>query len=219
MPRPAPSSIEWSANDVLAHLRACADVWGSCIVAILEEDRPTLRAVNPTTWITKTDYRELEFRSSLRSFTAQRADLMAVLEPLPPEGWQRSATVRGAVKSLERTVLFFARWLACHERTHVKQIQSIVKTILRLRRRLRIVIAENGTAVAVSPRPGLRLFYETLALPADCQAPFEVTRWRKRRGSVERLPAPTRRDHVSNRPSPTTTRGISAGIVSDPACP
>lgn len=126
-----PSSDEWSANDVLAHLRACADIWGSCIVAMLEEDRPTLRAVNPTTWITKTDYRELEFRSSLRSFTAQLADLMAVLEPLPPEGWQRSATVRGAVKSLERTVLFYARWLACHERTHVKQIQSIVKTILR----------------------------------------------------------------------------------------
>ncbi len=25
-----PNPGEWSANDVLAHLRACADVWGSC---------------------------------------------------------------------------------------------------------------------------------------------------------------------------------------------
>src|SRR3989442_6404887 len=30
------------------------------ILAILAEDRPTLRAVNPTTWIAQTDYRELE---------------------------------------------------------------------------------------------------------------------------------------------------------------
>ncbi len=44
-----PNHGEWSANDVLAHLRACADVWGKCIAAILAQDTPTLRAVNPTT--------------------------------------------------------------------------------------------------------------------------------------------------------------------------
>ncbi len=30
----APNDDEWSANDVLAHLRACADVWGSSIVTM-----------------------------------------------------------------------------------------------------------------------------------------------------------------------------------------
>ncbi len=40
---------EWSANDVLSHLRACADVWGGCILAMIAEDAPTLKAVNPTT--------------------------------------------------------------------------------------------------------------------------------------------------------------------------
>jgi hypothetical protein len=63
---------QWSANDVLAHLRSCADVWGGCIAAMLAEDRPTLRAVNPTTWIKRTDYPEQEFGSSLRAFAAQR---------------------------------------------------------------------------------------------------------------------------------------------------
>src|SRR5215203_4153703 len=42
---------EWPANEVLAHLRSCADVWGGCITAIIAEDIPTLRAVNPRTWI------------------------------------------------------------------------------------------------------------------------------------------------------------------------
>src|SRR5689334_17987612 len=59
----------WSANEVLAHLRSCADVWGNCIEAILAHDRPTLRAVNPTTWIKQTDYPEQDFALSLRAYT------------------------------------------------------------------------------------------------------------------------------------------------------
>jgi hypothetical protein len=125
----APSDDEWSANDVLAHIRACADVWGGCIAAIIAEERPTLRAVNPRTWITRTDYLEQDFRPSLRAFAQQRADLLAVLEPLPPEGWSRAATVTGAGKVLERTVLFYVRWLAGHEQPHVKQIARIVATM------------------------------------------------------------------------------------------
>jgi hypothetical protein len=31
----APNDGEWSANDTLAHLRACADVWGSCIATMI----------------------------------------------------------------------------------------------------------------------------------------------------------------------------------------
>jgi hypothetical protein len=121
----APDPEGWSANDVLAHLRACADVWGGCIEAMIAEDAPTLRAVNPRTWIKKTDYPNLEFRPSLRAFAAQRADLLSVLEPLPGEGWSRTATVTGAGKALERTVLFYGRWLAGHERQHVKQVERI----------------------------------------------------------------------------------------------
>ena len=94
--RTAPDHDGWSANDVLAHLRACADVWGGCIAAILAGDRPTLRAVNPTTWIKRTDYRDQEYRPSLRAFTTQRADLLAVLEPLPQDAWSRAVTVTGA---------------------------------------------------------------------------------------------------------------------------
>jgi hypothetical protein len=96
---------------------------------MLAEDRPTLRAVNPRTWIKRTDYLDLDFRPSLHAFATQRADLLALLEPLPPEGWARAATVTGAGKALERTVLSYARWLADHERPHVKQVARIVTTL------------------------------------------------------------------------------------------
>jgi DinB superfamily len=128
--RTVPGPDEWSANDVLAHLRACADARGNPILTIIAEDRPTFRAVNPVTWIKTTNYLELEFRPSLRAFVKQRADLLAVLERLPPKGWSRAATVTGAGKVLERTVLFYAQWLARHERPHIKQIDRIVKTML-----------------------------------------------------------------------------------------
>jgi hypothetical protein len=124
--RTAPNQDEWSANDVLAHLRSCADVRGGCIMAMIAEDRPTLRAINPLTWIKQTDYLDLEFRPSLDSFAKQRAELLAALEPLPPGGWARSATVTGAGKPLERTVQFYGDWLARHERPHVEQIEQIV---------------------------------------------------------------------------------------------
>ena len=123
----APNHDEWSATDVLAHLRSCADVWGNCIMTILAEDTPTLRAVNPRTWIKRTNYRELEFEPSLRAFTRQRAELLVVLEPLPLDGWARAATVTGAGKALELTVLSYARRMARHERPHVKQIERAVR--------------------------------------------------------------------------------------------
>jgi DinB family protein len=125
----APARDEWSANEVLAHLRACADIWGNCMVTMIAEDRPTLRAVNPRSWINNTNYLELEFRPSLRAFARQRADLLAVLEPLPRKGWSRVATVTGAGAVLERTVLFYGRWPTGHERPHVKQIARIVDLV------------------------------------------------------------------------------------------
>lgn len=127
--RAAPQPGEWSANDVLAHLRSCADVWGNCIDVILAQDRPTIRAVNPRTWIRSTDYLEQDFLPSLQAFAAQRAQLLATLGSLSPKSWSRSATVTGAGKPLKRTVLFYAEWMATHERPHIKQIQRIVEAL------------------------------------------------------------------------------------------
>lgn len=127
--RAAPTPDEWSANDVLAHLRACADVWGDCIATIIAEDEPTLRAINPTTWIKRTNYLDLDFQPSLRAFATQRAELLATLQPLPDASWSRAATVTGAGKVLTRTVLTYAQWLAEHERPHIKQIARAVNTL------------------------------------------------------------------------------------------
>lgn len=58
----------------------------------------------------------------------QRAGLLRTLESQPPEAWARSAIVSVAGKPYERTVLFYARWLAEHERPHLKQIERFAYT-------------------------------------------------------------------------------------------
>jgi hypothetical protein len=124
--RRSPSRGEWSLNDELAHLRSCADMWGKYMAMIIAEDRPTFRAISPTTWVKSTNYPDLEFGPSLRAFTKQRAELLALLRALPKAGWSRSATVTGGGAPRERTVLDYARWLANHERSHLTHITRVV---------------------------------------------------------------------------------------------
>jgi uncharacterized damage-inducible protein DinB len=125
----APTPGEWSINEILAHLRACADVWGNCMAEMIIQDHPTLRAINPRMWIKRTDYADQTFHASLQAFATQRTDLLATLELLTPDDWARSATVKGAGKPLERTVRFYAEWLAVHERSHLKLIEPMVQMI------------------------------------------------------------------------------------------
>jgi hypothetical protein len=101
-------------------------MWGKYIAMIVAEDHPTIKAVNPTTWIKSTDYPKLEFAASFRDFAKQRAELLTLLRQMPKAAWSRSATVTGAGRPRDRTVLEYAQWLANHERSHVKHIARIV---------------------------------------------------------------------------------------------
>jgi len=126
----APEPGEWSVAEVVAHLRSCADVWGRAIETIVMTDHPIIRAVSPNTWIKSTDYRELAFASSLRAFSKQRDQLLALLGDLPDQGWSRSATVLGGGRPLELTVHSYANRLARHERTHWRQVAKTVRALL-----------------------------------------------------------------------------------------
>jgi hypothetical protein len=124
-----PGPGEWSANDVLAHLRSCADLWGGCITTIIDEDVPTIRAISPRGWIKRTNYPDLKFRASLAAFGVQRAELLAMLNPLAPNAWSRTATVKAAGKVVTATVLDYAQRLAGHEHHHLEQFARIAAAV------------------------------------------------------------------------------------------
>ena len=120
---------EWSIVEVLAHLRACADVRGGAALAILASNHPTIRANDPRTYVDGTDYPTLDFATSFAAFVRQRTELLHALSALSADGWHRSATVTGAGKPLERDVLFYAQWVGEHERPHIRQIQRTARAI------------------------------------------------------------------------------------------
>ena len=121
-----PGADSWSANQVLAHLRACADVWGGSIIKILKQDNPTFRYVSPRTWIRKTNYQDLDFKASFLAFRKQREDLLKVLQSVPHQDWLRGAKVRAATRLREETVLSYAQRLGGHEARHCEQIDRIL---------------------------------------------------------------------------------------------
>lgn len=125
----SPEPDGWSINEVLAHLRSCSDMWGQAIETIGTQDRPVFKAINPRTWIKQTDYLVQDFQTSFPAYRAQRSALLAYLESLGLEAWLRSATVKVAGKPLERTIYYYAQWLATHERSHIKQISGITRAL------------------------------------------------------------------------------------------
>lgn len=122
-----PQPGEWSANDVLAHIRACSDVWGGNIAKILADEHPTFAGTNPRTWMKQTDYPVWQFEKAFRAFAAQREELLHTLHGLTPVDWERTATVTAYGQPNERTLRSYASQLAKHERTHVRQVERCLK--------------------------------------------------------------------------------------------
>ncbi len=113
----------WSANDILAHLRSCADLWTHSVYAMLAEQEPVFSDINERKWAKVTRYSEQPFNRSLQAFSLQRENLVSVLEALPFEAWGRSAII------VERrhTVFTQTRRMAKHETEHLEQLKVIVE--------------------------------------------------------------------------------------------
>jgi hypothetical protein len=120
-----PSAGEWSAAEIVNHLRANAGVWGSTIARMLAEDDPTIRYVSPRGIMKKPEY-QCGFAEALARFSADRKNLLATLKPLPGSGWSRSATFTGvSAKRSRATVLDYAENIASHEALHIVQVEAL----------------------------------------------------------------------------------------------
>jgi DinB family protein len=113
----------WSANDILAHLRSCADLWTHPIYAMLAENEPVFSDINERKWAKVTRYEEVSFAESLQVFSLQRENLVRVLQALPFESWERSAII----SERKHTVFTQTRRMAKHETEHCQQIASLLR--------------------------------------------------------------------------------------------
>jgi len=118
----------WSVSDILAHLRACSDVWGTSLNAMLTRDNPTIRYKSPRSSMTKPMYADQEFKTALASFTEGRQKLVKVLANLDETGWLRRGTFSGTTpRQRDQTVLSYAERIINHKQPHLDQIESLLQ--------------------------------------------------------------------------------------------
>lgn len=118
-----PDKKSWSVNDILAHLRSCADLWTYSIYAMLAEKEPVLPDINERKWAKVTGYADVPFVESFQVFSLQRENLLRVLKAIPFEAWERSAIIF----ERKHTVFTQTRRLAKHETEHLEQIKSLLE--------------------------------------------------------------------------------------------
>lgn len=119
----SPGPKIWSAQEVLAHLRACADLWGASIYAMLSDSEPALADSDERKWAKLAGYTDVPFHAGLERFSHERAVLLRVLRGLETEGWERGGMILGR----RHTVFSQARRMAKHEAEHCEQIEALVR--------------------------------------------------------------------------------------------
>ncbi len=116
---------DWSVVDILAHLRACSDVWCFSIYAMLAENQPVLPLLDEHRWAKVLGYAALSFEVSFNVFRVQREKLLRALLTINIEAWERTANIGGH----NHSVFSETRCLALHEVEHLNQFQEIVNKL------------------------------------------------------------------------------------------
>lgn len=124
--RTAPMPDEWSALQILAHLRGCAEVWGYTIYAMLILDNPELAHIHPRDWTKKLGYDKLSFEENFTAFKVERNNLIRMLEKLSIEEWGRTASFIGSANT--QTIFSQTLRMTLHELDHCQQLETMFST-------------------------------------------------------------------------------------------
>lgn len=119
----APAPDAWSAVEILAHVRGCADVWSYSIYAMLFLDHPVLAFIHPRDWTKKQGYAALSFEENFRAYQIGRAHLVRILTGLTFEHWDRSGRFSG--KANTYTVFGETMRMALHDADHCAQLEAM----------------------------------------------------------------------------------------------
>jgi hypothetical protein len=127
--RVAPAPGEWSMVELLAHLHACAEVWGDDIGAMLSRDEPRFTKPHPRQVMKQDRFLIPSFAESLAAFSHLRDLLLNGLQSLEFDQWERGATIN----QRWHTVFTQARRMALHENAHCEQFRQVRTLVIAAR--------------------------------------------------------------------------------------
>jgi uncharacterized damage-inducible protein DinB len=119
---PAPG--EWSALEILNHLRACEEVWMHSVHAMLAHEKPRLQEIHPRKWIkTLNPYTTQSFADGLQVFTLRREAFLNILRGLSASDWARESSIDRKT----HTVYSHMRHMVQHESEHCDETDVLLK--------------------------------------------------------------------------------------------
>lgn len=124
--RLSPGAGQWSAADVLAHLRASDAILAPRVLQILVRAQAPLIGFDERAWAAWATRARLSISTQVEAFDAQRSELVGVLRTLIPAEWAAEGLheTRGAL-----SVRAIVQDLATHEREHRQQMDELLRRI------------------------------------------------------------------------------------------
>lgn len=118
-----PAKHEWSAAEVLLHVRASDAICAPRLVQVLLRDGVTLPAFDERAWAALISGARVPIPDQLDAFAVTRQELVAVLSVLDADAWTRVGEheVRGRVRLLD-----LAGDMTRHEAEHRQQLAALV---------------------------------------------------------------------------------------------
>lgn len=86
-----PDAERFSTREMLAHLADWEPIWLGRFQRMMDEDRPLLQGIDPDEVAVQNRYAEVDPHEACQRFREGREALVAFLEALTPEGWERPA--------------------------------------------------------------------------------------------------------------------------------
>jgi hypothetical protein len=114
---------EWSAHDVLVHMRASSEVLTPRVLHILVRDNPPLPAFDERAWAEVAGFAQMTPDILFARIAVPRYELIQMLQRIPAEAWRRAGMheVHGAI-----TLAQIVAHLIGHDEEHLAQIAGML---------------------------------------------------------------------------------------------
>jgi len=115
-----PDDKNWSAKEVVCHVRDTEESFMIRFQTILAMDEPKFLPVEPDRWAVERQYQRNDIQEALAAFKSRRDETLRFFRGLKPEHWERGGihATRGKM-----TMKDFVELMAWHDDNHLEQLK------------------------------------------------------------------------------------------------
>ncbi len=122
-----PSEGQWSIRNVISHLRDAQVVMDFRVNLLLDKENPKIESQAVFEWATREQEHPPSTHDLLNTYRSLREDTITMLEAIPLKDWWRAGRHE---EFGDVTIQQQASYFACHEITHLPQIETLRNELL-----------------------------------------------------------------------------------------